>query len=483
MVCQIIEEIIDAPRYQSAEDFIEYSLTEAHPARIPLKGHDYPNTTYLDPRCWPASEHFLNDLAATLERLSTSELCNELMSGLEEAFAMTNSRTVVLSLSGGVDSSSTLILLNALRYNRAVDWELRALYMGYSANRENEDEARAELNLVAWLCEQCGVQLFAYNIDLPRPHGAQGTSSSGVTRDEYETQTKAIRFRMYSLAGGSDNCVVVLGHHQDDVDENRLEQLSRGHVMGDMDGMHRVRESPPGLDKCIVCRPLIKERKATFIEVATEACVPYVHDSTPAWSVRGITRKALDAVLADHNTTAMHRLLASIADMSSKAAQLVVSLTEKDVIETRELRSKSKGTCLTFWRLDLERIFSDEELGEILPKLLSSINEVAQVWNDALPRNQDAVRRIPSVKDWHSVVFERVISICIDKMKPGEEVSRKALTHLFHEAGSPGVRCGGFTETLGFVSDGSRKVMLLYVIDKHNNTVKDRRQEVVKLLY
>ncbi|KAF4721117.1 hypothetical protein FOZ62_001577 [Perkinsus olseni] len=481
MVCEAVDDLLNAPPYTSAEEFIQHSLTEARPAKIPLNGHEYPEVSYLDPRCWWNSDHFLQDLPETLEWLAASALCGELRSGLEEAFAITKSRTVVLSLSGGVDSSSTLILLSALRYNKVVDWELRALYMGYSGNRENLEEARSELNLVAWLCQQCQVQLFAFNVDLPRPHGPEGTSSSGVTRDEYETQTKAIRFRMYGLVGG-DDCVVVLGHHQDDVDENRLEQLSRGHVMGDMDGMHRVRESPPGLSRCIVCRPLIHNRKATFIATATEANIPYVRDSTPAWSVRGITRRALDAVLRDHNAAAMHQLLADVAAMSARAAELVVSTAESGVMEPRELRSRSKGTCLTFWRLDFRCIFSHEELADVLPKLISSINEVAQLWNQALPRDQDAVRRIPPVKDWHSVVFERVVSSCIDKMKSGEKVSRKALNHLFHEAGSPGVRCGGFTETLGFVSDGSREVMLLYVIDKKNNTVKDRRQEVVKLL-
>ncbi|EER10209.1 hypothetical protein Pmar_PMAR018210 [Perkinsus marinus ATCC 50983] len=483
MVCEVIEELLTAPPHASAEEFIQYSLSaEGKPAEIPLNGHDYPNKAYLDPRCWPYCDSFLSDLPRTLDRLATSSLCSELSSGLEEAFAMTKSRTVVLSLSGGVDSSSTLILLCALRYHRVADWKLRALYMGYSGNRENLDEARSELNLVAWLCEQCNVQLFAFNIDLPRPHGLEGTTSGGVTRDEYETQTKSIRFRMYSLASGDENCVVVLGHHQDDVDENRLEQLSRGHVMGDMDGMHRVRESPPGLDRCIVCRPLIYERKSTFVKVATEAHIPYVHDSTPAWSVRGITRKALDAVLLDDNTTAMHQILADVACMSSRAAELIVSVANSGVMEPRELRSKSKGTCLTFWRVDLLRIFSHEDLANLLPKLISSINDVAKLWNRALPSDQNAVRKIPQVKDWHSVVFERVVSICIERMLPGERVSRKALLHLFREVSSTGVRCGGFTETLGFVSDGGRKVMLLYVIDKANNTVKDRRQEVIKLL-
>ena len=127
----------------------------------------------------------------------------------------------------------------------------------------------------AWLCHQLAVDLYIYDVQLARPHGEEGTG--GLTREEYERYTKAIRFRskrteLGSQVPGSKPCeisnsdqtlepwnphksgwqmmnaenktlvnrvatrmyrclladhegptAVILGHHQDDVDENRLE--------------------------------------------------------------------------------------------------------------------------------------------------------------------------------------------------------------------------------------------------------------------
>ena len=76
--------------------------------------------------------------------------------------------------------------------------------------------------------KRVGIPVYCYVVELRRPHGALKT---GLSRDRYEDVTKDIRFRMYErcfelcskVKGGdkSFNCVM-LGHHQDDVDENRI---------------------------------------------------------------------------------------------------------------------------------------------------------------------------------------------------------------------------------------------------------------------
>ena len=69
---------------------------------------------------------------------------------------------------------------------------------------------------------------------LTRPHGDVTPDDAGITREEYERVTKEIRFRMYAeLLPGTEHGVVVLGHHADDADENALEQLCRGHRVGE----------------------------------------------------------------------------------------------------------------------------------------------------------------------------------------------------------------------------------------------------------
>ena len=52
----------------------------------------------------------------------------------------------------------------------------------------------------SWLCHHLAVDLFIYDVKLARPHEGDGgvaslASGSGLTREEYERYTKAIRFR------------------------------------------------------------------------------------------------------------------------------------------------------------------------------------------------------------------------------------------------------------------------------------------------
>ena len=66
-----------------------------------------------------------------------------------------------------------------------------------------------------------------------RPHG---TLKTGIDRAEYEDSSKRVRFRMYQaaarLAGyAAADPVVVIGHHIDDVDENRLAELGKGNLL------------------------------------------------------------------------------------------------------------------------------------------------------------------------------------------------------------------------------------------------------------
>ena len=70
---------------------------------------------------------------------------------------------------------------------------------------------------------------------------------AGLTREEYERETKRIRLRMYAETAKLERAdastrrtVVLVGHHLDDCDENRVEQLAAGHLLGDLRGMNRV---------------------------------------------------------------------------------------------------------------------------------------------------------------------------------------------------------------------------------------------------
>ena len=193
--------------------------------------------------------------------------------------------TLLLSLSGGVDSMAHAVMLRLLQ--PAFGYSLCALHIRHP----NRDDAVDEEEWVQHAASKIGIELYSYQIQLQRPHG---TRKTGISRERYESVTKKIRFRMYEVLAADVGCLdrtayVVIGHHMDDTDENRLAELGKGNVVN-VNGMHTI-------SKCLgmtVYRPLLGLRKAAMIAFANAALLPYMADSTPRWSRRGWTRKVLD---------------------------------------------------------------------------------------------------------------------------------------------------------------------------------------------
>ncbi|CAE8635674.1 unnamed protein product [Polarella glacialis] len=61
-------------------------------------------------------------------------------------------------------------------------------------NRDQQ-EVEGEMQWTRWICQKLGVDFFVYNVRLTRPHGdvgSFGSSSCGLTREEYERHSKEI---------------------------------------------------------------------------------------------------------------------------------------------------------------------------------------------------------------------------------------------------------------------------------------------------
>jgi len=297
-----------------------------------------------------ATENKYTDLE---QRVVTNEAASSLKHRLRK-------RKFILSFSMGVDSTAHLLILKYLKV------DFCCLYIKHS-NRDDQD---AELQWAKFICAKYEVDLYFYHVKLTRPHNTNATTTvtadsleptsvegpstdltsqlkeaskarintmkklPGLTRDEYEMYTKMIRFHMYKQCGLMDrveqkdddpmDLVIILGHHKDDCDENRLEQLSRGHLLGDLDGMSEILLHDEKLlstlhhgdNSSVTCqksheshgqkshdarianlfqwRPFLKRRKQDFLDTLEHYKTVYARDSTPAWSVRGRTRNLLD---------------------------------------------------------------------------------------------------------------------------------------------------------------------------------------------
>ncbi|CAD7965137.1 unnamed protein product [Amoebophrya sp. A120] len=291
----------------------------------------------------------------------------------------------------------------------------------------------------------------------------------GLSREEYERYTRGIRFHMYrqawkKLCGDAAHSmtnhasqvdssmtnthhdkmqpVVLLGHHQDDCDENRLENLTRGHYLfpegsTGPDGMQKVRI----VGDVLLYRPFVERRKRDFLNYLQQESVdqdhmylglprlrpkcPYLKDSTPAWSVRGVMRKTLDRVLQlevvekkccqeqnearrgagcqgeeqdvvmkiQAQTNTMRQLLKDYSVLSQHLAAGVTKLERKFVYFPNDQAVHQDISCVdTFliFRLDLNELESEvENLGckTDWNRMREVVANIAEPWNASLDRD------------------------------------------------------------------------------------------------
>ena len=276
---------------------------------------NHSSVRYIDKKCIRYSDDFLPDFPLTQERrfeLKEHVLVKEMRTKLqtnEEYNIFTNDKVnFVISLSGGVDSIVHSCILKILEDEFKGNW--CALHLRHSNRAETVEEEK----WVGYMCNRMGINLYTYNIELQRPHGDVYT---GIDREEYEDVTRYIRFKMYArcfesmekMHSGEENSFkrfAVIGHHEDDVDENRLAELGKGNLIY-INGVKPwvlLRHHIPGkfntdnpTHELMLHRPLLECRKFELFDYAEARKLVYMRDSTPYWSRRGWIRRTLDGTI------------------------------------------------------------------------------------------------------------------------------------------------------------------------------------------
>ena len=414
----------------------------------------------LDPRCRKVVgdlpdrflEPFLQGREAELDALRGHRAVEALEAALVRD-GIGSGHTLVVSLSGGVDSMAHAAILKMLCPK--FGYRLAALHMRHL----NRDDAADEEGWVATTATRLGLPLYSYRVLLQRPHGNVRT---GISRERYEDVTKRIRFRMYrrvlSLAatattaaptaipaalpagpsaqdrptvaaaavaaaatpakpappppsGGTPASeadagvpadgvgngqrgreratigLVVMGHHNDDADENRLAELGKGNLV-EIDGMST-------LSACFgvgLYRPLLDHRKALMFDFADAAMFPYMVDSTPRWSRRGWTRRTLDAIPEDRQAAMLDELerLGGLSNAlaADLALQVGSQLDAAEVTITLDPRAKDTGAAATSHRVVLITVGSVVDaavvIGRRVEAILELVRPLAVAWNAAI---------------------------------------------------------------------------------------------------
>ena len=431
LVQRFMAETESARQKLKAADFIAWALSEGRPMLRVRTECEPADTTVLD--------QFRIFMKPDMQELSRLPLVEELRQKLNGC------RRVLLSLSGGVDSMAHLLLLSAIP-----EIQLLALHLAYPLNRP-VGVAALETEWIGYACDMLGVPLYTFNVELKRPHD----DASGVTRDEFERVTREIRFRMYREMHAD---VVILGHHADDKDENALEQLTRGHVLGDLCGMAGVID----MHGVHLMRPLIHRRKADFKGVCEKFSLFHLADSTPDWSVRGQTRMVLNHIIQSRPDLC-ETLQSVIVQAGNVDEELRRRLSEWIVngVETRQVHG------VKVVRLKIQSVI--EELPG-LANLTSEIAAIADWWNAGL-EHLDRPKALQSIREGESealIIFERALHHAFEESS--HQMNLKSIKYIWAERplDDGTVKYGGATERIAFAWRGSGYLFIYESKDVHN---------------
>ena len=198
----------------------------------------------------------------------------------EEIGKLKDNSTIIVSLSGGVDSIVALYLCKYIKdtYNSSKIKNIIAVHINYNNRKHSTDE----LDFVNYYCNKLGIKLYFRTI---KEISRNNCLHNGL-RDLYEDITKNIRYDMYRLNIKNDNTYILLGHNKDDCFENVLTNISNKSNYNNLCGMEVLKE----IEGMMFWRPLLNVEKKYIIDYANSNNIPYLYDSTPSWSVRGKIR-------------------------------------------------------------------------------------------------------------------------------------------------------------------------------------------------
>jgi tRNA(Ile)-lysidine synthetase-like protein len=252
--------------------FLKATIWDIHQYKQKTTGYNIVNTKTIDPS---AFSQIL--VTPSLHIQNTNDDCPVKLKRFTDIFSKTTDAiqesTLAISISGGVDSMVASYVMKQLCYKQ--NKLLILIHICYN-NRKCCDK---EIKLLIWWANKLNVPLYVRKIDEIKRN--RNTSF----RQVYEDITRRIRFSFYEYF----NCPIILGHNQDDCYENVFSNLSKGIHFDNLFGMKPISYE----SNITIIRPMLTISKRDIIDFADNFNIPYLEDSTPNWSRRGMMRDTL----------------------------------------------------------------------------------------------------------------------------------------------------------------------------------------------
>jgi tRNA(Ile)-lysidine synthetase-like protein len=279
-----------------------------------------------------SNQHFdlTNNLITTLDSFCKENIDN-------------NSKKVIVSLSGGVDSMVLTTILKLLGYN---------VICGH-INYSNRNETYEEQEFLEKWCYYNSIKLYVNTINSIKRYESK--------RNEYEAITKKIRFDFYKeIMLNEGLSMILLGHHKDDVLENIFANICRGRNILDL----AVIKESCTLDNVHIMRPMLGFYKNSIYDFAKCYQVPYFKDSTPHWSIRGKYRNKIYPQLED----AFPSLKSNLLELSNQSTMWNTLVQDQLIEPFLKTVSSGENKCVfniekykdyphCFWNIILMKLF------------------------------------------------------------------------------------------------------------------------------
>lgn len=281
------------------------------------------------------------------KNVDTSNMVNEVLyQEIYNFLCNSNKNTILISLSGGVDSMVLLEIMNKIKENKFI--EIICCHINYNNRIESVDER----NFLKKYCDYKNIRFECMDFDFKR---------GSIKRNLYEEQTRAVRYQYYKeLVDKYDTHGVYLAHHQDDVCENIYNNIMRGGR--EISDLIVFKEENSILD-VTVYRPLLNFRKNLIYKFADTYQIPYFLDTTPSWSCRGKMRRNIFPSCEDCYGENYKNSLLKLANQGQELGKIIDNYIINSLVE-KVIFNKSS------FKIELEEVLNEEY---ILRNLLYSV--------------------------------------------------------------------------------------------------------------
>jgi len=209
-------------------------------------------------------------------------------------------KQIIISLSGGVDSMVCSFVLK--------HYQPQSNIIAVHINYDNRPQCALEVAFLQQWCKHLDIPL---NVRTIKEIHREPCMKYDL-RDLYESYTRDVRYLTYKSV--SKEAQVVLGHNLDDCLENIMTNIAQKNKYDNLKGMSIRTEQ----DDITFIRPLLETSKENIIKYARNNNIPFLPNSTPAWSQRGQIRNNIVPCLDKWD----NRFVPSLFELTDKMSNL-----------------------------------------------------------------------------------------------------------------------------------------------------------------